>query len=73
MAKTMENQLLGKGLNVDVNAVGPHYTTLRLKWILVSKMTAYQFTQDGQDTLRGLERAGFKHFTITDGYDESWT
>jgi hypothetical protein len=71
-AKVMENNLLGQGFNVDVNAIGLHHTTLRLKWILVSKVTAYQFSQQG-DTLQGLKDMGFKKFTITDGYDESWT
>jgi hypothetical protein len=73
MAKTMENTFLGKGFNVDVNAIGPHHTTLRLKWVLVSKVTAYQIAQDDQETLMSLKKAGFKKFTITNGYDESWT
>ena len=72
-AKVMENSLLDKGLDVDVNATGIHHKTLRLKWILVSKVTAYQFARDGGETFANLKDAGFTKLVITDGYDESWS
>lgn len=73
MAKVMENAYLAKGLNVDVNAIGSHHSVLRLKWILVSKVTAYQFTHDDPEMFTDLKNDGFKKFEITDGYDKTWT
>jgi len=71
-AKLMENNLLGNGFNVDVIAGGPKHTHLTMKWILASKSLAFQFTEQQQDTLQQLKEEGFKRFTITDGYDQSW-
>jgi hypothetical protein len=38
---------LDKGLNVDVLATGKGKTTLRLKWVLVNKVVAHQFSKQG--------------------------
>ena len=72
-AKTTENMLLGENYNVDVNAVGPKATTLRLKWVFVSKVTAYQFANGDPKMFSAMRQMGFKHFVITDGYEETWT
>ncbi len=72
-AKTFENSMLDRGLNVDVNVIGPQHTTLRVKWILVSKVDAYQITTHDQALLNNLHTMGFKKFVIWDGYDNSWT
>ena len=71
-AKTMEDALLGSGYNVDVTAYGPRHKYLKLKWILVSKVTAYQFSHDQSSIWEAMRKASFTKFTITDGYDESW-
>jgi hypothetical protein len=71
VAKTMENAMLDKGLNVDVTAIGKDHTILRIKWILASKALVHQFTHE-PDFFDSCRRAGFRRVEITDGYDESW-
>lgn len=46
-------------------------TTLRLKWILVSRVVAHQFSQN-REIWQTMETLGFKRLEITDGYDEQW-
>lgn len=72
MAKTVENAMLADGYNVDVNAIGTNHTTLRIKWIGVSKVMAYQMSQQ-PETFETARKNGFKKLVITDGYDETWT
>jgi hypothetical protein len=71
-AKFMENNLLRNNMNVDVHANGPKHTRLTLKWVLVNKSLAFQFTEKQQDLLRQMKNEGFMRFTITDGYDGTW-
>lgn len=70
-ARTYEEHLLDKGINATVTASGPDLTRLTMKWILVSKVVAHQYAKG--DIIGEMRVAGFKRFTITDGYDESWT
>lgn len=70
-ASAYENELLDKGFNVDVTTEGRNATTLRLKWILVSKVIAHQFDKGG--VVPEMRKLGFKKFILTDGYDETWT
>jgi hypothetical protein len=72
MAKSVENSMLDEGYNVDVTAEGPDHTTLRFKWIFVSKVFAHQLSKRSElfDNARKL---GFKKIVATDGYDEAWT
>ncbi len=70
-AEIVENGLLSKGFNVDVTVSGPANTTLRIKWVLVSKVTAYEFANG--EYISTLKQHGFKRFVLTDGYDETWT
>lgn len=72
-AKFTEDNLLAAGYNVDVVAYGPKHKYLKLKWILVSKVTAYQFSHDNSGMWQTMREAGFTKFAITDGYDETWT
>lgn len=72
-AKTMENLFLHDGMSVDVDAFGPKHTRIRLKYVLASKAMSYQITEQRQDILSQMKALGFTAFTLTDGYDESWT
>jgi len=72
-AKTFENNLLAQGMNVDIDAIGSRYTTLRVKWILATKVDAYQITNSDQELFQEMRAAGFKKFVVWDGYDQSWT
>jgi len=71
MAKLLENNLLGEGFNVDVVAIGADHTVLHIKWVLVSKVLAYQLSQQG-DFFQNARDAGFKKVEITDGFDQAW-
>ncbi len=71
MAKTFENNLLDKGYNVDVAAIGKDHTTLHIKWVLVSKVLAHQLSQQA-DFFDNARKIGFKRVEITDGYEETW-
>jgi hypothetical protein len=70
-AKGLENTLLDKGFNVDVSATGIDHTTLHMKWILVSKVVAHQFSKQA-DFFDSARNMGFRRFEITDGYRETW-
>jgi hypothetical protein len=70
-AREMESRLLDDGLDARVTVSGPNNTTLRLRYILVSRVWAHKFSQDG-NMIANLRRLGFKKFVITDGYDETW-
>jgi hypothetical protein len=58
-------------MNVDVAASGAHHTVLKMKYILVNKVIAYQISYDHPEMLRTMEDMGLKKFVITDGYDET--
>lgn len=72
MAKVIENRMLDKGLNVDVTTLGSRHTTIKLKYIFVSKVFAHQLSQNGE-LFEELKKAGFKKLIASDGYDEQWT
>jgi hypothetical protein len=72
-AKTFEDNMLGQGMNVDVNSMGPQHTTLRVRWVLATKADAYQITTTDQDLLNEMRDLGFKKFVVWDGYDNSWS
>jgi hypothetical protein len=71
MAKTLENKMLDEGYNVDVNAIGADHTTLRIKWILVSKAMAHNLSKQG-DFFDNARKVGFRRVEITDGYEQTW-
>lgn len=72
-AKLIENNLLRNNMNVDVYSHGPKHSQLTMKWVLASKSLVFRFSEEQQDTLQQMKQVGFKKFTITDGYDQSWS
>lgn len=70
-AKTYEESLLDKGINATVTTSGTDATTLQMKWILVGKVLAHQYTKGS--ILGEMRNMGFRRFVITDGYDEAWS
>ena len=72
MAKSVENSMLDEGYNIDVTAEGSNHTTLRLKWIFVSKVFAHQLSQR-TEIFENARKVGFKKIIATDGYDETWS
>ena len=72
MAKTIENTMLDEGFNMDVSAIGPHHTILKLRYVFVSKVFAHQFSKKSQ-IFDSARKAGFVKIVATGGYDENWT
>jgi hypothetical protein len=68
----VEGQMLDKGFNFDVVAVGAGHTTLQMKWALASKVVMHQISENEQmfETARQL---GFKRMELTDGFDSEWS
>ncbi|HUR92533.1 MAG TPA: hypothetical protein VMY38_07655 [Gemmatimonadaceae bacterium] len=71
-AQRLESEYLDQGLDITVTTKGAAATTLRLKWILVSRVTAHQLSKSGP-LWANLRSMGFKRLEITDGYDDSWS
>jgi hypothetical protein len=71
-ARNLEYRLLDRGMNVTVTTQGSNATTLRLEYILVSKVLVHQLEKDGS-LLEEIRQQGFRRFVLTDGYDETWT
>jgi len=74
-AKTLENNMLSQDMDVDVEAIGPRHTTLRMKYVLATKVWAYQITESSsmQSNFQDMRAIGFKKFVLWNGYDQSWT
>lgn len=72
LAETMEEAFLKQGLSATVTSTGADGTTLRIKFVLVSKAFAYQI-QHQSDLIEKCRDAGFRKIVMYDGYDETWT
>jgi hypothetical protein len=74
-AKSLEKNLLSEDMDVDVDAIGPRHTILRIKWVMASKVLAYKMTESGsmQQNLQDMRAIGFRKFVVWDGYDNSWS
>jgi hypothetical protein len=72
MANRMETGMLDKGMDVTVRAEGKNATTLRIKYVLMSRPLVHQFQKNGE-FFSNLQKAGFKRVIMTDGYDDTWT
>ncbi len=70
--RDLQNHLLGGGYDVDVTASGVRHTTLRVKWVLASKVDAYKLT-NSDGFLPNLKQLGFRKFILDDGYENNWT
>lgn len=74
-AKTLEKNLFSEDMEVDVDAIGPRHTILRIKWALASKVLAYKITESAsmQQNLQDMRAIGFHKFVVWDGYHNSWS
>jgi hypothetical protein len=70
-AKQLEQNALDSRMDATVTTFGPDATGLRMKWILVSRVTANDFSKT-EGFFEKLRTYGFKRFEITDGYRENW-
>lgn len=71
-AKDFENALLAEGYDVDVDAIGPLHTTLRLKYVLATKVYVYEISNHWQTQFDQMRGRGFKKFAVDNG-DQYWS
>jgi len=72
-AKELEFTFLDKlHMDTTVNVSGKNNTTIKIKWILWTRVTVYEFIKDGKimSTWRSM---GFKKYILTDGCRWTWT
>jgi len=69
-AQLLEKQFIERRMNTDVTTSGRENTTLRIKWVLTSKVTANDLQKSG--VIEQARAAGFKRVEMTDGYDETF-
>lgn len=72
VAEQMERNYLEKNMDVTVTVSGPNNTTIKLKYVLISRPLVYQLTNDSE-FMGNLRSAGFKKVIFTDGYFNTWT
>lgn len=70
-APIIENDFLDKGHDVTVKVEGKDATTLKIKWILVSRVFAHQISKD-QQLIKTWRDMGFRKVILTDGYRSKW-
>jgi hypothetical protein len=70
-AVSYERELLRKWMDVTISTEGNKASTLRIKYVLMSKPLVFNMSQDGGLMDRYRER-GFKKLVLTDGYNKSW-
>ena len=59
-------------MDTTITTSGKDNTTLKIKFILVSRVLVNELTKDGVLPSR-WEQMGFKTIVFTDGYRETWT
>ena len=67
----LENLFLDKGYDITVKITGKDATTLRIKWILTSRVLVHQISKD-QNLIQSWRQLGFKKVIFTDGYRSNW-
>jgi len=70
-ANTLEREYLKKGMDVDISLSGADKTTIRFKYVLMSRPMVYQMMTDAEVT-NTLRSVGFKKIIFTDGYYQTW-
>lgn len=67
-AKTLENNLLDKGMDVKVTTRGRNATTLHLQYVLFNRVWSHKFSEDAE-LMGTIQKLGFKRLEMSDGYD----
>ena len=70
-AAQLEQTFVESRMNADVTAQGSQNTTLRIKYVLASKVSANDLSKSG--IIEKAEAAGFKLLQFTDGYESTWS
>lgn len=71
-AEEYERSLLDKGMDVHVDVLGKENTTLKIKWVLVSRPLVHKLIND-ESFIGNLRKRGFQKLICSDGYNSSWT
>jgi hypothetical protein len=72
-AERLDRVFLDSGINVEsVKATGPQKTTLRIRYVLTSRVFAHKFINNENLILR-LRSAGFEKIIFDDTHGETWT
>ncbi len=72
-AKEYENLLLNNArMDTTITTSGKNDTTLKFKFILVSRVFVNELTKDGK-LVNHWRSMGFKTIIFTNGYNETWT
>lgn len=72
IAKEMELRFLDNGLDVHVSVTGKDQSTLRLKYVLMTRPFAHKFINT-KEQISLLQLAGFKRVEFFDGHREEWS
>jgi len=72
IAAGLERQYLDNGADVYVTTSGSNHTTLRIKWVLMSRPEVYDTINRTRemDTFKAL---GFKEIVFSNGFGDAWT
>ncbi len=70
-ANVFEAAMLDSGIDLSVTLRGKYKDEMKIRWILLGRVTVHQLTKDGE-LLAGLQKVGFRRVTFTDGYYESY-
>jgi hypothetical protein len=70
-AESIETDFLKAGMDVSVYAEGEATTTLRLKYVLMSRPLVYKLANDTK-LIEGAKAAGFRSIIFADGYRSRW-
>lgn len=72
-AKQSEQDLLGKGMDTTFTVSGGAKDQLKIKWVLMSRVTIHKMTNGGSmnegSFLSNIQAAGFRRAEFTDGYN----
>jgi hypothetical protein len=72
-AKELEFKFLDKmHMDTTITVSGKNNTIIKIKWILWTRVTVYEFFKDGK-ILSTWRSMGFKKYILTDGYRWTWT
>lgn len=71
-AQRLETGFLDGGLDIEVTTSGERATTLRLKYVLFTRVWVHK-VQNDTDLISNARRLGFRRVIMTDGYEDTWT
>lgn len=70
-ATEFEALMLDSGIDLSVTLKGKYKDQMKVRWILLGRVTVHQITKDGE-LMASLQKIGFRRVTFTDGYYESY-